>query len=35
MVAKNLQQMDMQDEAFKPTFETAVKSSAVTAVVGG
>jgi len=35
MVAKNLQQMDTQDEAFKPTFETALKSSAITAIVGG
>jgi hypothetical protein len=35
MVAENLQRMEKQDDAFKPTFETALKNSAATAIVGG
>jgi hypothetical protein len=34
MVAENLQRMEKQDEAFRPTFETALKNSAATAIVG-
>jgi len=34
MVVENLQRMDTQDEAFKPTFETALKNSAAAAILG-
>jgi len=34
MVSENLRRMEKQDKAFKPTFETALKNSAATTVVG-
>jgi hypothetical protein len=34
MVSENLRRMEKQDEAFKLTFETALKNSAATAIVG-
>ncbi|OJA21343.1 hypothetical protein AZE42_07123 [Rhizopogon vesiculosus] len=34
MVAENLRRMEKQDKVFKSTFETALKNSAATAVVG-
>jgi len=34
MVSDNLRRMEYQDEAFKVVFETALKNSATTAILG-